>query len=231
MSVGVPAEVEAKLRAMVEDGRSRDEMAEALGYSRVTINQYLSRCGISGRKQWERAEDRRVQVEAMIAQGLTRRQMAEALGVKESTITSWLSRFGLNGEVPRATPRQARVEDNIDREAFEARWREGASNPELAREFQLARSAVSKIGRRLGLPPRKITRAQVTRRAKPKAPKQPRAHVLAPWEHEQRERRLDEEHVEAGCLRCDFRTTGTLREAKLAFDSHDCPARADAEAA
>ncbi len=178
---------------------------------------------------WIRSEERRVEFEGYIAEGLDRSELSRRSGLSHATVCGILSRHGLTNQVPRSKYRQARIEDGIDPAAFREAWVSDRTNAEIAAEFHIVRSAVSKVGRRFGLDPRPTSRGRCRRAARTpvaKAERSRRAPMLKPWQEATRDRILSTEVVTTACDLCGWtREDVKLGRAMGLFRAHECSVR------
>lgn len=153
--------------------------------------------------------DREEQLRKLWSEGANYATLKRELAIGNKALARFVKELPLppRGQVMRALPSDAHVDDII-------RLHESGLTPWLiGKKLNIGHIAVSGVLSRKGIEP-------IQGKSGPK----PKHEHFSMGEHERA--RVEAQEVEAGCVACDWRATGSFAATRMAFRLHDCPGHA-----
>ena len=130
-----------KVEKLHKEGKTQQEMAQILGYSKATIIKdiaYLKEQGrIIGRRQMQQKiqEERRKEIKKLIKDGKTQKEMAQQLQCSEMAISNEVKYLEEHGEVSDLIQERRKIVKEL--------YKKGKTQKEIAQELKVSVSTIS----------------------------------------------------------------------------------------
>ncbi len=130
-----------KVEKLHKEGKTQQEMAQILGYSKATIIKdiaYLKEQGrIIGRRQMQQKiqEERRKEIKKLIKDGKTQKEMAQQLKCSEMAISNEVKYLEEHGEVSDLIQERRKIVKEL--------YKKGKTQKEIAQELKVSVSTIS----------------------------------------------------------------------------------------